>query len=228
MRKNYAPPHPVRDVFGGFLVRGAMLDQGTGMPFFESTTLIPSRFITFSKAVSIEHSHSGEGADYARWVCFFEHDERFRRFLEDPDLFVPMLSKYAGVIAPDCSIGTDMPYPLQAFQAYCNHAYAYYLTTFGIQVATNATWGSPEVDGICFSGTHPGRTVVVGSHGCIKRHSERENFKRGLRVTLETHCPSHLVIYGRCHEEISRIIDEYAVPYTVEESEFARTHPRER
>ena len=37
-------------------------------------------------------------------VCFYEHDEKFYEFINNPDEFIGDLQKFKGVISPDCSL----------------------------------------------------------------------------------------------------------------------------
>lgn len=61
------------DVFRSFLVENAEYCGKIEIPKLKTSDEIPTKVITFSKAIAKSHK------DYDSWVVFYEDDERFER-----------------------------------------------------------------------------------------------------------------------------------------------------
>ena len=47
----------------------------------------------------------------------------------------------------------------------------------------------------CFDGIEKGKTVAVGTHGCIKKKDGKEHFKAGLSELVKRLCPKTIIVY---------------------------------
>ena len=89
-----------KDVFHAFMVKNAIYEGELEIPCIAPERAIPSKLISFSKAVS--------GTDYDAWVHFYEDDALFERLWNKP-------FKYLTFFRLLCIIGilTDSPHFLQ-------------------------------------------------------------------------------------------------------------------
>lgn len=126
-----------RDVFNAFLVSLATYAGLFEIPVIQPTCWIPSRLISFSKAVGCK--------DYDQWVHFYQHDYLFERLWRDPRRYLPILTRFNGVILPDFSVYRDMPLvmPLvmslvmQLWNIYRSHAIGCWLQQNDVRVIVN-------------------------------------------------------------------------------------------
>lgn len=92
-----------RGVFNLDLLEGIVPSGLMGIPTVFRTDAVPSDLTPFDKAVS--------SRDYGSWVHFFIHDTQFQRIWRDPWRYLPILGRFAGVIAPDFSVMLDAVQP---------------------------------------------------------------------------------------------------------------------
>ncbi|MCT7738225.1 MAG: DUF4417 domain-containing protein, partial [Lactobacillus iners] len=95
--------------------------------------VVPSGLVPFSR-----RQRSRDKQDF---VCFYEHDVKFREILTHTEDYVEELKQYPGVISPDCSLYIDAPLCVQIASIYLNRAVGYYLSKQGICVIPNIRWG---------------------------------------------------------------------------------------
>ena len=77
-----------KDVFRSFLVRNAEYDGKLELPVIKTSAQIPTKVITFSKAMSKSCN------DFDCWVIFYEHDKNFERLWNDPKAYIEKLKKF--------------------------------------------------------------------------------------------------------------------------------------
>ena len=82
-----------KDVFNAFLVRDAEFDGTLEIPCIYSGNFKPQKLISFSKCISAR--------EYDSWVHFYEDDAAFERLWKNPGKYLPILSRFEGVISPD-------------------------------------------------------------------------------------------------------------------------------
>lgn len=99
-----------KDVFHAFLVKNAQYDGHLEIPIIKPQDDIPNKLILFSKILGCK--------DYDQWVCFYEDDASFERIWNRPERYLPILSKFKGVITPDFSLYRDMPLVMQQWNIY--------------------------------------------------------------------------------------------------------------
>ena len=183
-----------RDVFHAYFVEDAEFDCKWEIPFIDSETDIPNRIISFSKALRTD--------DYNQWVHFYEDDVNFERLWNRPNVYLPKLQKFKGVISPDFSLYRDMPLIMQAWNTYRNRATGHWLQSNGIRVIPNIRWADSRSYEFCFAGARKNSVIAVGTHGLIKIKEERKYFERGLEQAVEILQPKTIVIYGTAPKDI--------------------------
>ena len=89
------------DYFHGNLAKDAQSTGDWDIPSIESSGVVPNRVITFSKCLKSE--------DFECWVVFYEDDNAFERLWNNPERYLPILKRFAGVVCPDFSLYGDYP-----------------------------------------------------------------------------------------------------------------------
>ena len=113
-----------KDVFHSYLVENADYEGNLEIPKIKTKVYRPAKVITFSKCISSK--------EYDAWVLFYEDDAAFERIWNNPRRYLPILSKFKGVISPDFSLYRDMPLVMQLWNIYRNRAIGCWLQENGI------------------------------------------------------------------------------------------------
>lgn len=170
----------------------------------------------FSKAISSNAFDS--------WVCFYEDDAAFERLWNNPQKYLPILRRFAGVISPDFSLYRDMPLVMQEWNVYRSRAIAHWLQENGVRVIPNIRWGDERTHELCCCGIQDGGTIAIGSHGCIKLLQEREVFRNGLDYVVGRICPDTIVVYGKAPDIIFDKYRKSGIVIKQFESDFSIAH----
>ena len=205
-----------KDVFHAFMVKNAIYEGELEIPCIAPERAIPSKLISFSKAVS--------GTDYDAWVHFYEDDALFERLWDKPFKYLTILKRYKGVIAPDFSLYRDMPLVMQNWNIYRSHTVAVWLQSEGVPVIANVRWSDERTYETCCFGVPNNSTIAVGSHGCIKLLQEREFFIRGLEYVVNKLHPKTIVVYGTAPETVFGKYIEAGIEVLQFDSDFMVTH----
>ena len=183
-----------KDVFHAFLVKNAQYDGHLEIPIIKHQDDIPNKLILFSKILGCK--------DYDQWVCFYEDDASFERIWNRPERYLPILSKFKGVITPDFSLYRDMPLVMQQWNIYRGRAIGHWLQENGIHVIPNIRWGDERTYNAACLGISQHSVIAVGSHGCIKLTEERKQFAKGLDYVISKLHPKIIVVYGTAPRSI--------------------------
>ena len=177
------------DSFHAYLVKGANFDGKWEIPRIEtSVNTVPQNLVLFSKI--------RKATAFDQWVAFFTDDYRFERMWNNPSAYVESLQRFEGIISPDFSVYRDMPLVMQAWNVYRNHALAYWFSTKGISVIPNVRWGDERSYEFCFDGLPRDGIVAIGTHGCLRDRTSREDFERGLVEMTQRLTPRVILVYG--------------------------------
>ena len=204
-----------KDVFHSFLVKDAVYDGRIEIPVLQPVDLIPNRLISFSKAMSTK--------DYDQWVHFYEDDCCFERVWNRPNLYLPKLKKFRGVITPDYSLYRDMPLVMQMWNTYRGKALGHWWQMQGLSVIPNIRTADERSFSFSCNGVPRGSTICIGTHGCLKNRADRELFKKGMTFIVNELAPSQIVMYGAVPNDILGICAARNVPVISFQSEFALT-----
>lgn len=142
-------------------------------------------------------------------LCFYEHDEKFNNFIDDPDAFIGDLRKFKGVISPDCSLYIDMPLCLQIADVYLSRAIGHYLQENGFYVIPNVRWGDERTyttcelpEKIAFLGIEKHSIVAIGEYGQISSAEDKYYFRAGLEAMLDELEPEIVLVYGKMSKKV--------------------------
>lgn len=125
----------IDDGFNAELVENAIFTGLLEIPLIRkpSEFIIPKSMIPFSER--------NKSVNHEEFICFYEHDIRFRDILTATKEQLASLKKFKGVISPDCSLYYDMPLVLQMANTYLNRQIGHYLQEQGLYVIPNVRWG---------------------------------------------------------------------------------------
>ena len=194
MSKNNSSRSGCKYVFHAFLVKNAEYDGELEIPIIKPQDDLPNKLILFSRILGCK--------DYDQWVCFYEDDVSFERIWNRPERYLPILSKFKGVITPDFSLYRDMPLVMQQWNIYRGRAIGHWLQENGIHVIPNIRWGDERTYDAACLGISQRSTIAVGSHGCIKLTEERKQFAKGLDYVISKLHPKVIVVYGTAPEAV--------------------------
>lgn len=216
MSNNYDVPKGCKDVFHAFLVEKANYDGDEEIPCIKTSRLLPTRVITFSKALKT--------TDYDQWVVFYEHDEQFIRLWNKPRKYIEILKKFNGVITPDFSLYRNMPLVMQKWSTYQGKAIGVWLQNEGIEVIPNVRFADERTYSFCFNGVEKNSTVAIGTHGCIKKVVDKAYFEKGLAEMVQQLQPQTIIVYGAAPDCIFGKYKEMGIRIIQFDSEYAVSH----
>lgn len=161
-----------------------------GWPRVESNDDVPKRLITFCIG----------DKDKDGYAHFFLDDYRFERLWNRPELYIDQLLKYDGVIGPDFSTYTDMPYPMQVWNKYRSMALTCYWQQCGVSVIPVLQWSDERSLEFMFDGMPYGGTFCVSTVGLGKDQEAKARFQNGIDAALQWLRMDTLLVYGSWDE----------------------------
>lgn len=197
----------INDGFHPEFVKTAQFESIFEIPRFKNSNYLtlPSELIPFS--------HRKKSKSKTEFIHFYEHDIYFNNFINNPDEYIEELSRFSGVISPDCSLYRDMPLCLQITNIYLNHALGIYMQSKGITVIPNVRWGDERTYTplftdipLAFIGVPKYSIVSIGTYGCIQSSENKIHFRNGLENMLKYLHPKTVLVYGPMP---NKIFDDY-------------------
>lgn len=144
--------------------------------------------------------------------CFVD-DYQFIRYWNNPDKYLPVLSKFSAVCSPDFSTYTDMPLAMQIYNHYRKHWLAAYWQLNGITVYPTISWSDESSYDWCFDGEPVGGVVAVSSVGTQKNKESKRLFLLGYEEMMKRLDPAWVIFYGivpeECDWNVIRVNPEY-------------------
>lgn len=144
--------------------------------------------------------------------CFVD-DYQFIRYWNNPDKYLPVLSKFSAVCSPDFSTYTDMPLAMQIYNHYRKHWLAAYWQLNGITVYPTISWSDEKSYDWCFDGEPVGGVVAVSSVGTQKNKESKRLFLLGYEEMMKRLDPAWVIFYGivpaECDWNVIRVNPEY-------------------
>lgn len=165
--------------------------------------LTEPRVIGFNYAIGERHPED-------KIVHFFLDDYQFERVWNDPDRYLPVLNKFKAVLAPDFSMYTDFPFPVQLFNQYRRQWCGAYWQENGITVIPTICWSTEESFDWCFDGIPKQSLVCISTVGGFHSKASKEAWLKGYHKCLEVLEPSEILLFGKQFPEI-----EFDGPMTV-------------
>lgn len=207
------------DVFRSFLVKNATYEGEQEIPKIHTSNLIPEKVISFSKAL--------HNSNRNQWIHFYEYDDGFERLWKNPNKYLPCLKRFQGIISPDYSLYYDMPLCMQIWNTYRGRALAHWLQENGVEVIPNVRWGDNRTFETACLGVETGKTIAVGTHGCIKTVNGKKMFIEGFDYILNRLKPKTVLVYGRMPDKIFCLAKMQSVELIQYESSFSLSHRKE-
>lgn len=200
-----------------FLVENADYEGTIELPKISTSNYLPKKVITFSKAMS------RSCYDFDCWVMFYEHDRKFERLWRNPKQYLETLKKFKGIISPDFSLYRNMPLVMQMWNTYRNRALSVWLQNNGIEIIPNVRFGDERTFSFCFDGIEKGKTVAIGTLGCIRKKEDKIFFKVGLAYMVNRLSPKNIIVYGGVPDSIFKPYKDMGINIIAFESEFSKS-----
>lgn len=187
------------------LVETAFFDGKFEIPHIDAPKeiIIPEGMVPFSIR--------GRNQDKKDFICFYEHDIKFRDVLTKTEDYVEEFKQYPGIISPDCSLYIDAPLCVQIADIYLNRAVGHYLQKQGIYVIPNIRWGDERTykadflgEKVAFQGVDKHSIVSIGTYGQIQTAESKRIFREGLIEMLDELQPKVVLVYGSMPDKIFR------------------------
>lgn len=157
-------------------------------PYIRPAYTIPKGLTHFEVASSWKHPDD--------FVHFCIDDYRFERVWAQPEMYVDILKRYSGAIAPDFSTYADMPYPMQMWNVYRSRALTQYWQKQGIEVIPLIQFSDESSFEWIFEGLPKHSVLATSSVGVYRNPKYREHFIKGMEVACRILRPHDLVWYG--------------------------------
>ena len=190
------------DVMKEFLIQGCELDGKYQIPMIPVCNLdyLPEDSIDF------EESFSRKIKNHRKLnVNFYIDDTKFTRLWNNPDKYLEHLKYFHSVTMPDFSISTGdrgMPFALNIYNKYRNHALAWYLHMNDITVVPSVPIADKDSYDWCFDGLPKSSVLSVCTNGRIKAKASRIEFCDGFKVMCDKLEPIKVIIVGRVPDEL--------------------------
>lgn len=190
------------DVMKEFMIQGCELDGKYQIPMIPACNLdyMPEDSIDF------EESFSRKIKNHRKLnVNFYIDDTKFTRLWNNPDKYLEHLKCFHSVTMPDFSICTGpkgMPFALNIYNKYRNHALAWYLHMQGIKVIPSVPIADRDSYEWCFDGLPKHSILSVCTNGRVKAKASRIEFCEGFKMMLDKLSPVKVIIVGRIPDEL--------------------------
>lgn len=199
----YNAVHTSFDVMKEFLITGAELDGKYQIP-----TIPAYQFDSIPEdSIDFEESFSRKIKKHRKLnVNHYIDDCKFNRLWSNPDKYLDHLKCFHSVTMPDFSISTGelgMPFALNIYNKYRNHALAWYLHMNDIKVIPSVSIADKDSYDWCFDGLPKHSILSVCTNGRVRSKAARLEFCEGFKVMCERLEPTKVVIVGRIPDELN-------------------------
>lgn len=199
----YNMVHTSFDVMKEFLITGAELDGRYQIP------MIPACHFDYmpEDSIDFEESFSRKIKNHRKLnVNFYVDDCKFTRLWNNPDKYIDHLSCFHSVTMPDFSISTGelgMPFALNIYNKYRNHALAWYLHMNDINVIPSVSIADKENYDWCFDGLPKNSVLSVCTNGRVRSKVARLELCEGFKEMCDRLEPTKVIIVGRVPDELN-------------------------
>lgn len=159
-----------------------------GMPIVRATHYTPQRIVPFNRIFTVRRTDCG--------VHFFLHDYQFERLWNEPLRYLPRLSKFCCIFAPDFSLYADMPEPVKRWNIYRDRLLGAWLQANGLTVIPTISWAEAASFDYCFDGIEPHGTVAISTIGIGRNALSTLLWKRGAAQMMTLLEPDTVIVYG--------------------------------
>ncbi len=216
-----------KDCWNAFMVRGAKFSKND-IPYCPTTTdKIPSELISFSKAKTMYNKEMKKGNvnfKYNAFIHFYIDDQYFDGKRNSiwlfPEKALEIIKHFSGIILPDFSTNCEFPEPIKRMNIYRMNAFGLWIASNGIDVISNARWGTEETWDYCFDGNPHNSVIAIGTVASrIKQIENRGLFEKGLDRLCEELQPKTIIIYGSANYKSIEKLREKGIRIVQFESE---------
>lgn len=198
--------HTAYDVMKEFLITDADLDGKYEIPKIPKTFIHPGKdTVDFAESFSRKIKNHRE-LD----VNFYVDDVQFQRLWNQPDKYMEHLKCFHSVIGPDFSMAVGengMPFAMNIWQKYRNHALSHYLSMNGIKVIPNVSIPPEYCYDWAFDGVPKRSTVACCTNGRIKSRTSREEFCIGFKEMERRIEPLRVIVVGKIPPELNTDVE---------------------
>ena len=201
----YEGIHTDFDIMKEFLIAGCELDGKYDIPKLHPINIIPKATIDFAESFSRKIKNHRDLV-----VNFYITDAQFTRLWNDISKYLEHLSYFQATISPDFSIAlgkNGMPFPLNLYNKYRNHAISAYLQLQGIKVIPSVSIGDKASYDWIFDGLPQHSTLSVCTNGRVRSKAARLEFCEGFYEMCRRLEPLRVVIVGRVPEELESPVE---------------------
>lgn len=201
----YNEIHTAFDMMKEYLIAGAELEPEYGIPILPAVNLRPEDTVDFSESFSRKLKNHRKLN-----VNFYIDDQAFQRFWNQPDKYLEHLKCFHSVTTPDFSIAVGnggMPFALNLFNHYRNHALGWFLHKQGIKVIPSVSIPDEENYDWCFSGLPKNSTLSVCTNGRVRAKAARLEFCQGFHEMCERLEPIRVIVVGKVPEELNSPVE---------------------
>lgn len=198
--------HTAYDVMREYMIEGAELDGAYQFPMMPRYTGRPG-----ADTVDFKDSFDRRIKNHRNLtVNFYIHDNEFEKIWNCPDKYIEHLKCFNSVIAPDFSMAVGeggMPFAMNIWQKYRNHAIAHYLYMNGIRIIPNVNIPPEYCYDWIFDGIPKKSTVACCTNGRVKSKASRLEFCKGFQEMVRRLEPLRVIIVGRIPQELQTDIE---------------------
>lgn len=193
------------DVMKEYLIQGAELDYQYGIPLLPPVNAIPTDTIDFSESLNRRLKDCRNLT-----VNFYTKDREFTRIWNNADKYLEHLKCFQYVISPDFSISVGkqgMPFALNLYNLYRNHALGWYLHRNGIKIIPSVNILSGAEYEWIYTGLPRRSTVACCTNGRVKSKAARLDFCQGFYEMCERLNPTRVIIVGYLPDELNTDVE---------------------
>lgn len=198
--------HTAYDTMKEYMLTGAELDGKYQIPMMDRyVDEIPQDTVDFKDSFSPKIKNHRELS-----INFYIHDCEFEKLWNNPDRYLEHLKCFKSVIAPDFSMAVGengMPFAMNIWNKYRNHAMAHYLSMNEIKVIPNVSIPPEYCYDWAFDGVPKRSTVACCTNGRIKSRASREEFCIGFKEMERRIEPLRVIVVGKIPPELNTDVD---------------------
>lgn len=199
----YLECHTSYDNMKEYMILGAEFDGKYQMPILPCCHLESEPI----DSVDFDESFSRKIKGHNKLnVNFYIDDCKFQRLWNNPDKYLDHLKCFHSVCGLDFTMGFGehgMPFPLNVYNKYRNHALSFYLIMNGIKVIPSVSIPDKENIEWCLDGLPRRSALSVCTNGRVKAKASRIEFCEGFKRMCERLEPMHVIIVGRIPDELN-------------------------
>lgn len=150
---------------------------------------IPNDFIPFDKLLTCKHRENVG-------VHFYVSDNGINRFINNPYRYLYLLRQHPCVIAPDCSIYSNMWRAVNVGKVFLARNTNCFLVENHVKTIPCFTYATIDTIDLALLGIPKGSVVAVGNHTIGRSHVCQEITEYAIKRLVEEKQPSKLLVYG--------------------------------